>query len=58
MKCQDCKEDIDDEVHRVKVDGRVRKLCEECADIRREQEEIGEAAEGAVQDMMGFKGRW
>ena len=59
MICKDCGEDVDgDDVVKIKVGSRTLKLCEDCADVRREQAEIGEAAEGAVQDMMGYKGRW
>jgi hypothetical protein len=58
MKCADCGEEIEDEPVKMKVAGRMKKLCEECAEVRQEQQEIGEAAEGAVQDMMGYKGRW
>lgn len=57
MQCADCEDEID-EVVKVKVGRRTLKLCEDCADIRREQAEIGEAAEGAMQDMMGYKGRF
>jgi hypothetical protein len=41
----------------VKVEGKTKKLCEDCADRAREQAEVAEASEGAVQNMMGFKGR-
>ena len=50
----------DDEVERlvsVKIDGKAKKMCEDCADRAREQAEIAEASEGVVQGMMGFKGR-
>jgi ribosome-binding protein aMBF1 (putative translation factor) len=54
--CREC----DDEVERlvsVKVDGKARKVCEDCADRLREEAEVAEASEGEVQRMMGFKGR-
>jgi ribosome-binding protein aMBF1 (putative translation factor) len=41
----------------VKVDGKAKKLCEDCADRAREQAEVAEASESVVQGMMGFKGR-
>jgi ribosome-binding protein aMBF1 (putative translation factor) len=50
----------DDEVERlvsVKVDGKAKKMCEDCADRAREQAEVAEASEAVVQNMMGFKGR-
>ena len=54
--CKSC----DNEVERlvsVKVSGRSKKMCEDCADRVREEAEIAEASEAAVQQMMGFKGR-
>jgi hypothetical protein len=54
--CPDCDEEVDALV-RVKVEGRVRKLCEDCADRARESAEIAEASESVIQDMMGFRGR-
>lgn len=54
--CKECEDEVD-ELVRVKVEGRVRRLCEDCADIVREQAEIAEESESAVQQMMGFKGR-
>ena len=37
--------------------GKQLKLCEDCADRAREADEVAEASESVVQDMMGFKGR-
>jgi ribosome-binding protein aMBF1 (putative translation factor) len=54
--CKGCGEEVD-QVVTVKVAGKAKKLCEDCADRAREQDEIAEASESAVQDMMGFKGR-
>ena len=54
--CQMCKDEMD-EVFRVKVNGRVKRLCEDCADRVREEMEIAEESESVVQGMMGFKGR-
>jgi ribosome-binding protein aMBF1 (putative translation factor) len=54
--CRACDEEVDSLVS-VKVDGKVNKLCEDCADRARESEEIAEQSEAAVQQMMGFKGR-
>lgn len=54
--CKGCEDEVDTLVT-VKVDGKAKKLCEDCADRAREQAEIAEASEGAVQQMMGFKGR-
>jgi ribosome-binding protein aMBF1 (putative translation factor) len=54
--CKACGDEAD-ELVTVKVGGKAKKLCEDCADRAREQAEVAEASEGAVQDMMGFKGR-
>lgn len=58
MECQDCGDEIDaDDVVRVKVGRRTMKLCEDCAEVRLEEAEIDAEALGAMQDMMGYKGR-
>jgi ribosome-binding protein aMBF1 (putative translation factor) len=54
--CKGCGEQVDALVS-VKVEGRAKKLCEECADVAREQQEVAEQSESVVQGMMGFKGR-
>jgi hypothetical protein len=54
--CKGCGEDAD-ELVAVSVNGKTKKLCEDCADRANEQNEIAEASESVVQDMMGFKGR-
>lgn len=54
--CKGCG-DESDELVAVKVGGKTKKLCEGCADLAREQDQIAEASESAVQNMMGFKGR-
>lgn len=54
--CKGCDSEVDALVS-VKVAGRSKKLCEDCADRAREQEEIAEQSESVVQGMMGFKGR-
>lgn len=56
MTCQDCEEEVE-EAATVKVGGKRLLLCEECAEIRQEQADIAEEAEGAMQDMMEYKGR-
>lgn len=55
-KCQSCGEEFD-ELVKVKVGGKARRLCEDCADRAREEAEIAEESEAVVRDMMGFKGR-
>ena len=54
--CKGCGEDVDALVS-VKVSGKTKKLCEDCADRAREEEDIAKESESVVQNMMGFKGR-
>lgn len=54
--CKGCENDVDKLVS-VKVAGKAKKLCEDCADRAREEAEIAEQSESVVQGMMGFKGR-
>ncbi|HEX3854601.1 MAG TPA: hypothetical protein VHW01_26740 [Polyangiaceae bacterium] len=54
--CKGCGEESD-ELVTVKVAGKSKKLCEACVDVAREQDQIAEESESAVQNMMGFKGR-
>lgn len=54
--CKSCSDEVRELVS-LKVNGKLKKLCEDCADRAREQGEIQEASECAVQEMMGFKGR-
>ncbi len=55
-ECKQCGDDVDKLVS-VKVGGKAKKMCEDCADRAREEAEIAEASESVVQNMMGFKGR-
>ncbi len=54
--CKECGDEVDALVT-VKVAGKSKKLCEDCADRAREQEAVAEESEAVVQTMMGFKGR-
>ena len=54
--CAECEDEVD-EVVKVKVGRRTRKLCEDCADRLREEMEIAEESEAVIQNMMGYKGR-
>ncbi|GAB4199266.1 MAG: hypothetical protein OHK0013_09270 [Sandaracinaceae bacterium] len=54
--CKQCGEEVD-VVTSVKVGGRSKKVCEDCADRLREESEIAEASEQVVRGMMEFKGR-
>ncbi len=55
-ECKSCGEEVD-ELVTVNAGGRRKRVCEDCADELREQEEIAEESEAVVQGMMGFKGR-
>ena len=55
-KCKECGEEVD-ELVAVKVGTRTRKMCEECAERVKEEAQVQEESEAAVQGMMGFKGR-
>jgi hypothetical protein len=54
--CKQCDNEVD-ELLTVKVDGKSKKMCEDCKDRISEAAEVAEASEAAVQGMMGFKGR-
>ena len=55
-ECKKCGDEVEQLVS-VKVGKTSVKMCEDCADRAREEEEIAEASESVVQNMMGFKGR-
>ena len=54
--CKGCGDEVEALVA-VVVDGKKKRLCEDCADRAREQAEVAEASESVVQKMMDFKGR-
>lgn len=54
--CRECGEEVD-ELKAVKVDGKKKKMCEDCADRAAEAGAIAEESEAVVQNMMGFKGK-
>ena len=54
--CRECENEAEKLVS-VKVEGKAKKMCEDCADRAREQDQIAEESESVVQNMMGFKGR-
>lgn len=56
MICKECGDDVDRLVT-LKVGRRKVKLCEDCADRKREEMEIAGEAEGVMQGMMEYKGR-
>ncbi len=54
--CKECENEVESLVA-IKVEGKTKKMCEDCADRVRETAEIAEESEAVVQHMMGFKGR-
>ena len=44
-KCQECGDDTD-EIVRLKFGRRTLKLCEDCAEVKREELEMGEISSG------------
>jgi ribosome-binding protein aMBF1 (putative translation factor) len=54
--CKQCGEEAET-LATVKVAGKSKKMCEDCADRAREEAEVAEQSEAVVQNMMGFKGR-
>jgi protein-arginine kinase activator protein McsA len=55
-ECRECHDEVAKLVS-VKVAGKARKVCADCADRLREEGEVAEASEGVIQGMMGYKGR-
>lgn len=56
MECKLCGDEAE-ELFSIKYEGRRKKACEDCVDRLREEGEIAEAAESAMQGMMEYKGR-
>jgi hypothetical protein len=54
--CRECNDEVD-ELKTVKMGGKTRKVCEDCAERLQQESDIAEASESVVQQMMGFKGR-
>ncbi len=54
--CKGCGEEVDELVS-VKVDGKTKKLCEDCAETAEASDAVAKESEAVVQNMMGFKGR-
>lgn len=54
--CKSCEEEVDELVS-VTVDGKRRRLCEDCAEEAEREQDIARESESAIQQMMGFKGR-
>jgi NMD protein affecting ribosome stability and mRNA decay len=54
--CKSCGDEVEELVS-VRVSGRTKKLCQDCAERAEQEAAVGEESEAAVQRMMDFKGR-
>ena len=54
--CKACGEEADELVS-VKVSGKTKKVCADCAERAAEEDAVGQESEAVVQRMMDFKGR-
>ena len=54
--CRECDNEVE-EMFLVKVDGKRKKMCDDCRSRAAEGQAIAEESEAVVQGMMGFKGR-
>lgn len=54
--CRECNNEVD-ALKTVKVSGKNKKMCEDCADRAEQDNAVAEESESVVQGMMGFKGR-
>jgi hypothetical protein len=54
--CRECNNEVDT-LKTVKVGGKNKKMCEDCADRAEQEDAVAEESEAVVQGMMGFKGR-
>ena len=54
--CRECDNEAE-ELFMVKVEGKKKKMCDDCRSRAAEGQAIAEASEAVVQGMMGFKGR-
>lgn len=55
--CQRCGEEVVDEVVVVKIGRKRVRVCPDCHEVLREEAEVAKEAEGAMQEMMEYKGR-
>lgn len=56
MVCKECGDDVE-ELVTFRVGSKKLRLCEDCADRKREELDIASEAEGVMQGMMDYKGR-
>jgi len=55
-ECPSCGEEVDELVS-IKIDGRRRKLCEDCSEEAEAEGAIAAESESVIQNMMEYKGR-
>ncbi|MBK8173337.1 MAG: hypothetical protein IPK60_23800 [Sandaracinaceae bacterium] len=56
MECKECGNEVESLVA-VKIGGKKVRVCEDCADRAREEDEVAEAATGVMKGMMEYKGK-
>jgi ribosome-binding protein aMBF1 (putative translation factor) len=54
--CRECSDEVE-ELVKVKVGGKTVKVCEDCAERLRDEQQVAQESESVIQGMMGFKGR-
>lgn len=56
MECQECESEVD-ELVKVKIGKKTRKLCEDCAARIADEEVVAGEAESKMRGMMEYKGK-
>jgi hypothetical protein len=54
--CRECENEVE-ALKSVKVGGKKKKMCEDCADRAAQDDAVAEESEAVVQRMMEYKGR-
>lgn len=54
--CRECDSEVD-ALKTVKVGGKNKKVCEDCAERLEQEQAVAEESENVVRQMMGFKGK-
>lgn len=53
--CRECDSEVDT-LKTIKVGGKNKKVCEDCAERLEQEQAVAEESENVVRQMMGFKG--
>ncbi|MFO0725667.1 MAG: hypothetical protein U1E65_17920 [Myxococcota bacterium] len=56
MECQECHDEVE-EIVKLKVGKKTLKLCQDCADRLRDEQEVAGEAESKMRGMMEYKGK-